>query len=87
MHVKVGETIQLKATATDKDHGIRIKPIAVGVAEGSGPGLEITSKEDCVKFKKHEGRSNLSRDPRRVRVCLLQTLRFRARQNEGRDCC
>jgi heme/copper-type cytochrome/quinol oxidase subunit 2 len=52
VHVKVGETVRLSITATDKAHGVRIKPIALGSPEGSAPGLQITPGTDCVKFKK-----------------------------------
>jgi plastocyanin len=52
VHVKVGETVRLAIAATDKAHGIRIKPVALGSPEGSAPGLQITSETDCVKFKK-----------------------------------
>lgn len=54
VHAKVGEAIELKVTATDREHGIRIKTTAEGADKGAAPGLEITSKEDCVKFKKNE---------------------------------
>jgi len=52
VHVKAGERIELKVT--DKEHGIRIKPIPQGASEGAPPGIEITSGEDCVKFKKQQ---------------------------------
>src|SRR5579872_1270035 len=54
VHVKVGETVRLSITAEDKEHGVRIKPVAEGSAPGTPPGLEIASTENCVKFKKHE---------------------------------
>ena len=54
VHVKAGEAVQIEVTADDKEHGIRIKTLAKGLAKGSAPGLEITSGTDCVKFKKHE---------------------------------
>ena len=52
VHVKVGETVRLSITATDKAHGVRIKPVALGSPEGSAPGLQVSSETDCVKFKK-----------------------------------
>jgi len=54
VHVKVGETVRLSITAKDKEHGIRIKPVAEGSAPGTPVGLEIAANENCVKFKKHE---------------------------------
>jgi heme/copper-type cytochrome/quinol oxidase subunit 2 len=53
VHVKVGEEVEINVTATDKEHGIRIKTLAKGQAKGSPPGIEI-SNPDCIKFKKHE---------------------------------
>ena len=54
VHVKVGEAVEIKVTADDKEHGIRIKTVAKGLAKGSEPGIEITSGSDCVKFKKNQ---------------------------------
>ena len=54
VHVKVGETVRLSIIAEDKEHGVRIKPVAEGSAPGTPAGLEIASAENCVKFKKHE---------------------------------
>jgi heme/copper-type cytochrome/quinol oxidase subunit 2 len=54
VHVKVGEAVQIQVTADDKEHGVRIKTVAKGLAKGSEPGIEITSGSDCVKFKKNE---------------------------------
>ncbi|HWF37075.1 MAG TPA: cupredoxin domain-containing protein [Candidatus Acidoferrales bacterium] len=54
VHVKVGETVRLSITAEDKEHGVRIKPVAGGSAPGTPAGLEIAASENCVKFKKHE---------------------------------
>src|SRR3974390_1791533 len=53
VHVKVGETVRLSIVAEDKEHGVRIKPVAEGSAPGTAPGLEISGNEDCAKFKKH----------------------------------
>jgi heme/copper-type cytochrome/quinol oxidase subunit 2 len=54
VHVKVGETVRLSMVATDKEHGVRIKPVAEGSAPGAPAGLDIATIENCVKFKKHE---------------------------------
>jgi len=54
VHVKVGEAIEIRVTADDKEHGIRIKTLAQGSAKDDEPGLKITSGSDCVKFKKHD---------------------------------
>jgi heme/copper-type cytochrome/quinol oxidase subunit 2 len=54
VHVRVGDTVQLRITATDKEHGVRIKPLPEGSPAGTAAGVEITSKTDCVKFKKDE---------------------------------
>jgi heme/copper-type cytochrome/quinol oxidase subunit 2 len=54
VHVKVGENIRLMITATDKEHGIKIKSVAEGSAAGTAVGLEVTPQTNCVKFKKDE---------------------------------
>ena len=54
VHVKVGETVRLSITADDKEHGVRIKPVAEGSAPGTAAGIEVAGNENCVKFKKHE---------------------------------
>jgi heme/copper-type cytochrome/quinol oxidase subunit 2 len=54
VHVKVGETVRLSVTAEDKEHGVRIKPVAEGSAPGTPAGIEVAGNENCVKFKKHE---------------------------------
>lgn len=54
VHAKVGETVRLSIVAEDKEHGVRIKPVAEGSAPGAAAGLEISASENCVKFKKHE---------------------------------
>lgn len=54
VHVKVGDTVRISVTAKDKEHGIRIKPVAKGSPEGAAAGLDIASNENCVKFKKND---------------------------------
>lgn len=54
VHVRVGGTVQLMITATDKEHGLRIKPLPVGSPAATAAGVEITSQTDCLKFKKKE---------------------------------
>ena len=54
VHVRVGDTVQLMIAATDKEHGVRIKPVPQGSPAGTDPGIDITSQTDCVKFKKNE---------------------------------
>jgi cytochrome c oxidase subunit II len=54
VHVKVGESVRISVTAMDKEHGIRIKPVAQGSPAGTAAGLGIAPDENCVKFKKNE---------------------------------
>lgn len=51
-HVKVGEKIQLKLTAVDRTHGIRIDPFPEGRQPNTPPGLSFTYGDDCLKMKK-----------------------------------
>jgi cytochrome c oxidase subunit II len=54
LHVKKGQKIQLRITATDHDHGFKISGFPEG-AEGKGaPGLVFSSDADCWKIKKGE---------------------------------
>jgi plastocyanin len=54
VRVKAGTKVQLKVTATDRDHGIAIDTVADGAAKGSAPGLLIDSAEKCWKLPKGE---------------------------------
>lgn len=52
LHIKKGQKIQLRVTATDHDHGVKISTFPDG-ADHKGPaGLVFTSPEDCWKIKK-----------------------------------
>jgi heme/copper-type cytochrome/quinol oxidase subunit 2 len=52
IHIKAGQNIQLRVTATDKTHGIRINPFPDGAPSGTAPGLQFVYGEDCTKLKK-----------------------------------
>lgn len=52
VRVKAGTKVQLKVTATDRDHGIAIDPVAEGSPKDSAPGLIIDSPEKCWKLTK-----------------------------------
>jgi plastocyanin len=54
VRVKAGTKVQLKVTATDRDHGIAIETVPDGAAKGSAPGLLIDSPEKCWKLPKGE---------------------------------
>ena len=54
VRVKAGTKVQLKVTATDRDHGIAIDAVAEGAAKDSAPGLIIDSPEKCWKLPKGE---------------------------------
>lgn len=54
IHVRAGQNILLRVTATDKTHGIRINPFPDGANRGTPPGLEFLYGEDCWKLKKGE---------------------------------
>jgi plastocyanin len=54
VRVKAGTKVQLKVTATDRDHGIAIDTVADSAAKGSAPGLIIDSPEKCWKLPKGE---------------------------------
>ncbi|HET9400168.1 MAG TPA: cupredoxin domain-containing protein [Candidatus Acidoferrales bacterium] len=54
VRVKAGTKVQLKVTATDRDHGIAIDAVADGAAKDSAPGLIIDSPEKCWKLPKGE---------------------------------
>lgn len=52
LHVKKGQKIQLKVTATDHDHGLKIPLVPDGADKTGTPGLVFTSPQDCWKVKK-----------------------------------
>jgi cytochrome c oxidase subunit 2 len=52
IHVKVGAKVQLKITATDREHGFKIGAYPDGAATTGDPGLVLASKEDCFDLKK-----------------------------------
>lgn len=54
IHIKAGKNIQLRVTATDKTHAIRISPFPDGASKSTPPGLEFLFGEDCWKLKKGE---------------------------------
>lgn len=54
VHVKAGTKVQLKVTATDRDHGIAIDAVPEGAAKDAAPGLVIDSPEKCWKLPKGE---------------------------------
>lgn len=54
IHIKAGKNIQLKVTATDKTHAIRINPFPDGGNNSTPPGLEFLLGQDCWKLKKGE---------------------------------
>ncbi|MGH9713745.1 MAG: cupredoxin domain-containing protein [Candidatus Acidiferrales bacterium] len=53
IHIKVGQNIRLRVTATDKTHAIRINPFPNGASVSTPPGLEFAAGEDCWKLKKN----------------------------------
>jgi len=54
IHVKQGTKVQIKISATDHAHGLKISEIADGDSKGK-PGLVFTSGQDCTKVE--EGQS------------------------------
>jgi heme/copper-type cytochrome/quinol oxidase subunit 2 len=54
IHVKVGAKVQLKITATDRDHGFKIDTLPDGTAPDGTPGLIFVSAQDCWQLKKEE---------------------------------
>jgi len=52
IHVKKGTRVQLKLHSVDKEHGIKINPIAEGAKKGSAPGLRFEGKNDTGKVVK-----------------------------------
>jgi cytochrome c oxidase subunit II len=54
IHVKKGQKVQLKITATDHDHGVKFPAVPDGADPKGTPGLVFTSPQDCWKIKKTE---------------------------------
>ena len=54
VHVKAGNKVQLKITATDHDHGFKIEAVLDGAEANGGAGLVLTSPQDCWQLKKGE---------------------------------
>jgi cytochrome c oxidase subunit II len=54
IRVKQGTKVQLKITATDRDHGFKITEFPDGVDTKGQPGLVFSSPSDCHKLKKGE---------------------------------
>lgn len=54
VHVKAGTKVQLKITATDHDHGLKIETTPDGAERNSQPGLGFASLQDCWLLKKGE---------------------------------
>lgn len=51
IRVKKGAHVQLKATATDRDHGIQISAIAEGADKTGEPGLKFDANATRPEFK------------------------------------
>jgi cytochrome c oxidase subunit 2 len=54
VHVKIGTKVQLKITATDHDHGLKIAAVPDGAVPNGTGGLIFTSAQDCWQLKKGE---------------------------------
>jgi cytochrome c oxidase subunit 2 len=54
IHVKAGTKVQLKITATDRDHGFKIATVPDGAQPNGAAGLIFTSEQDCWQLKKGE---------------------------------
>ena len=54
VHVKIGTKVQLKITATDRDHGFKISAVPDGAVPNGAGGLIFTSAQDCWQLKKGE---------------------------------
>lgn len=52
VHVKKGQKVQLKVTATDHDHGLKIPLVPDGADKTGAPGLTFTDGQECYKVKK-----------------------------------
>ena len=54
VRVKAGTKVQLKITATDHDHGLKIAAVPDGSDSKNKPGLLFSSPQDCWQLKKGE---------------------------------
>jgi cytochrome c oxidase subunit II len=54
VHVKIGTKVQLKITATDHDHGLKIAAVPDGAVPHGTGGLIFASAQDCWQLKKGE---------------------------------
>ena len=54
VRVKAGTKVELKITATDRDHGFKISTDPDGAKSGDKPGLIFASPQECVSLKKGE---------------------------------
>jgi cytochrome c oxidase subunit II len=54
VRVKAGTKVQLKITATDHDHGLKIAAVPDGGDSKNKPGLLFSSPQDCWQLKKGE---------------------------------
>jgi cytochrome c oxidase subunit 2 len=52
VHVKAGTTVQLKITATDRDHGFKLNSTPDGVDSNGSAGLVFSSHQECWQLKK-----------------------------------
>jgi cytochrome c oxidase subunit II len=52
IHVKKGQKVQLKVTASDHDHGLKIPLVPDGANKTGAPGLTFAADEECYKVKK-----------------------------------
>jgi heme/copper-type cytochrome/quinol oxidase subunit 2 len=54
LHIKKGTKVQLKVTATDREHGVKITGIPDGGDSNTPQGLILASPQECWKIKKGE---------------------------------
>lgn len=54
LHVKKGQKIQLRITATDHDHGFKLSVFPDGADRKGTPGIVLADPQDCWKIKKGE---------------------------------
>ena len=54
IHAKKGRKVQLRITATDHDHGVKIPVVPDGADKTGTAGLVFASYQDCWKIKKGE---------------------------------